>query len=71
MLSQDDLIRQLEEELPTLKADLNAMESGTATTGQGSGLGWVDTTADEIKWCKRTIAMYEGILDDFRARPKA
>jgi hypothetical protein len=63
MAFQDDYIRRLEAEIAELKSDLAPLESGAMHLGERKTGGlWVDTTQREIKWHKKMIAMFEGIV---------
>ncbi len=68
MAFQDDYIRRLEAEIEELKSDLAPLESGAMHLGERKTGGlWVDTTEREIKWHKKMIAMFEGILGKARS----
>ena len=72
MAFQDDYIRRLEADIAELKSDLAPLESGAMHLGERKTGGlWVDTTQREIKWHKKMIGMFEGILAKARtARPE-
>ncbi|MGO9681453.1 MAG: hypothetical protein ACLP0B_10610 [Steroidobacteraceae bacterium] len=64
MLAPDHYIERLKEEIVTLKAMLEPLESGKIHIGERRpNEPWLDATQARIHDLRKTIAMYESIVE--------
>jgi hypothetical protein len=67
MASWGDHVKQLEEELAEHQQRLKRFESGFQHSECAADGSWEDITQREIESSKRTIALYERLIDQIRA----
>jgi hypothetical protein len=64
MAAPDRFIAWCKQEHASLEQQLALLEAGKVHTGEDTGAGWIDTTAESIKRAKTRLAELENFLTE-------
>jgi hypothetical protein len=64
MAAPDRFIAWCKQEHASIEQQIALLEAGKVNTGEDSGAGWIDTTADSIKRAKARLAELENLLTE-------
>jgi hypothetical protein len=64
MAAPDRFIAWCKQEHGSIEQQLALLQAGKVHTGEDTGAGWVDTTADSIKRAKARLAELEDLLTE-------